>query len=55
MKKRSAAGMKKESLNNVLNIHTAMDYDNENDINESQSDSDLNTDNLRISLNKTLF
>lgn len=55
MKKRNAAGMEKESCNNVLNIHTAMDDDNENDINESQNDSDFNTDNLHVSLNKTVF
>lgn len=47
--------MEKESPNNVLNIHTAMKYDNENNINESQSDSELNTNNLHVSLNKILF
>lgn len=47
--------MEKESPNNVLNIHTAMEYDNENNINESQSDSELNTNNLHVSLNKILF
>lgn len=47
--------MEKESPNNVLNIHTAMEYGNENNINESQSDSELNTNNLHVSLNKILF
>lgn len=55
MKKQSTAEMEKESSNNVLNIHTAMEYDNENNINESQSDSELNTNNLHVSLNKILF
>lgn len=55
MKKQSTAEMEKESPNNVLNIHTAMEYDNENNINESQSDSELNTNNLHVSLNKILF
>jgi len=55
LKKQSAADTEKESPNNVLNIHTAMDYDIENNVNESQRNSELNTDNLHVSLNKILF
>lgn len=50
--------MEEKSSNNVLNIYTALDNDNENNINES-SGSDLNTNNrtpinLHVSLNKTM-
>jgi len=55
LKKQNVADTEKESSNNVLNIHTVMDYDNENDINESRRDSELNTDNLHVTLNKILF
>jgi len=55
LKKQSAANTEKELPNNILNLHTVMDYNNENDINESQRDSELNTDNLHVSLNKILF
>lgn len=50
MKKQNAADMEKETPNNVLNIYTAMEYNN-----ESQSDSELNINNLHVGLNKILF
>jgi len=57
LKNRNVTGMEEKSSNNVLNIYTALDNDNENNINES-SGSDLNTNNrtpinLHVSLNKT--
>jgi len=53
LKEQNAVDIKEKSPYYVFNMHSAMNYDNENDMYESNAE--LNTNNLHVSLNKILF